>query len=109
MTTPNQTPSIQEMNRVIAVFDGWQHRGGGVFYKIELGVNTAKHVSELTYHSDWNELHRIFEKCYKVFQEYYPMHVFWFTSLRFDTPIEEAHEAIYKFIQWYNQRKEEQG
>lgn len=89
--TQNKEVSIELMNEVIAVFDGWEHH-------------------ELKYHSDWNWLHSAWDKLRTtIWQENdgsYPsdfcaMSDVWEKSC-FDGKIEAAHKLVFDAITWYN-------
>lgn len=109
--TTMKEDSIAEMNRVIAVFDGWEcyEDRAGIWFKKE-GLIECLHpkLQELRYHSDWQSLMPVWHK-FRDLRFEREKHSFVFSTERqyIGTMIayhgiEEAHQALYNAICWYN-------
>lgn len=101
--------SIEQMNEVIALFDGWIVSKKGKTKIFLKGTDYYFNV-ELKYHTSWDWLHPVWDKYQSlVFPEETTMkiHLNYLARLAQDIAygtINEFHEKLYKAIQWYNQQ-----
>lgn len=124
------SPTITEMNDIIAQFDGWQ-----IEYIWQ--VKTYSKPGELlrytvNYDSSWDELIPIVEKIeaiYDHFHGYFDVHISWnnctiqgtklrtgknphyayFNEVALETKLLATHYAVYMFIIWYNEKIKNNG
>jgi hypothetical protein len=124
---------IDDMNEVIAIFDGYQFRKGDPNHKcnfcfagdepcapaVDRFIKDCRvyYHFELKYHSSWDALMPVGKKIYDLLAEMAkkrPPHTACHGDLlevdihchirEYDRP--KAHKAIYEFIQWYNKQKQ---
>lgn len=116
MKTTNTVPSTADMNRVIALFDGYEEYedGGGTWFKKE-GLIMCMHpkLENLKYHTDYNWLMSawvkfrdsqsvVFEKGNMKSNELFMYYTSTIGSMILYKNIEVAHKALYDAIVWYN-------
>jgi predicted PurR-regulated permease PerM len=109
------TPTIDQMNEVIARLDGWESRLQGkgqhsktpLWYKPSAGY-AAWDLSAMKYHTSWDWLKPVVEKINKLATSGDAINgiteniIFSFSIF---APMKDTHAAVYQFIQWYNQNK----
>lgn len=98
---------MEENNRVIAEFEGWK---SGLYPNMPNTLHKDKrsiHVSELQYHSDWNELMRVIKKLHDIAYSKENFHKMagafmnvGHAILSYD--INKVYSAVLEFINWYN-------
>jgi hypothetical protein len=110
-----------EKNAEIALFMGYIDNGCSEDgFLIHPETNYDEDISELEYHNDWSSIMSVVEKIEKILPddsfvtiEYKDCYI---PVLEADNPftiqanggtkIESVYEAVFQFIQWYNQNKE---
>lgn len=98
-------PSIPEMNRTIAEFDGWRYTSSGK-YAIK-GKNGGPYKAEfLRYHDKWHWLKPVIDKIF-MYAIAYPDQVKPFLEMRIVVGIKFAHQAVYEFALWYKENVKE--
>lgn len=101
-------------NEVIAIFDGWE-KEFGTWRKIVNSKGLSLIAEKLDFHSDWNLLMSVVKKCHTISvekQNQYPdekglddpagWRSWSYRYIKLSTDKEKVHEAVYQFIQWYN-------
>lgn len=118
-------PTISEMNKVIALFDGgiWKEDDYGDFgfFFPDNSKRRPTAIEALKYHTSWDWLMPVIEKIASIDYEKYNFHISstgqWACYINrddvfdseiasyggFEPMIINVHKAVYKFIQWYNQ------
>lgn len=113
-------PTIEQMNEVIAIFDGWEKRPERIidpeknpFYYLKHGF-TYRWISDFHYHSSWDVLMPVWKKLRESilsdFKGKYPMKLLaaqrrWKNCCA-GVSIDVAHSVVYELIQWYNKQKQ---
>lgn len=124
-------PTIDTVNKTIAVFDGWQFIKGDPTHKCNFcfagdepclpSVDRFMKEKlilvhyELKYHEDWNELIRVIKKIkgrhMDILQQTFVMDYMKaagpMNSGLISLDIDKAHKGVYQFITWYNQQKQQ--
>jgi transposase len=104
--------TTDDKNKLIAIFDGWEFVKGDpertptVDRLVQDGYR--RYPNELQYHSDWSWLMPIWFKIQTIgadlgysFKKFYER----FHAGIDHQKIEMSHEAVFEFLQWYNQQK----
>ena len=101
-TLSPELPTTDQMNETIALFDGWQRIKGehASLYKKDGKVYA---LGDFKYHTSWDWLMPVIKK---ILHEVDAVN----TEFRLRTALikcdrEACHKAVYKFIVWYNQNK----
>jgi hypothetical protein len=95
----NPQPTIQEMNRTIAEFDGWIYTESGKSAK--KGKNGNSYPSNaIRYHDKWFWLKPVIDKIF-TYALAYPEQVKPIIEMRIVVHIKAAHEKVYEFAKWY--------
>lgn len=114
-------PTIDVMNKLIAVFDGYQFHKGDPDHKcnfcfagdepctpsVDRFVKDSKVVFhyELKYHTSWDSLKPVIDEIFKYAlahpEEVRPIH-----EMSIVVSIQAAHEKVYEFCNWLNQQKQ---
>jgi len=104
----NQDKQTIEGNKVIAEFMGAKvesnnHTGRDVtFPEITHGLRTHKSF-QLQYHTSWDWLMLVVQKCYSLCNDLqHPDQEEELSVALLSCDISEVHEAVVKFITWYN-------
>jgi len=98
-------PTITEMNRTIAEFDGWIYGKAGKYAR--KGKNGSPFRAEhIHYHDSWNWLKPVIDKIF-TYALLYPDQVKPITDLRIVAHIKVAHEKVYEFAKWYKTEQNE--
>jgi hypothetical protein len=112
-------PTIEQMNKTIAVFDGYKISKSGKTYRKD-NESSPYRVRDIKYHSSWDWLMPVWKKAGKILfdirgdlteDKYLCVHritkAFIYACQTVD--IESAHTSVYNAIlniQWYNKQKE---
>ena len=113
----------QEYNRLCAEFIGWKHYEGlnsswnGSFETVQSDnyfFNRVYTKSELKFHSDWNWIMEVWEKIKLIpnFEDWYDdlklgsMRNMICGKLYFVNAKEAVTQAIWQFLNWYNEQKQ---
>lgn len=97
--------SNQENNKMIAEFMGLAPNECGV-YQTKRG---PYHLENLSYHTSWDWLMPVVEKCWKIINEFETIFDKVIFKYRFDymvyADLKESYEAIVEFINEYNKNQ----
>lgn len=110
----NTELTTEMMNEVIALFMGGssikEHGGKRYVYYLK---SCAKEVSDLKYHTSWDELMNAWLKLRKTIWQAFAEYPSDFCAISdaweqycFVVDIVGAHDVLYKAIQWFNQQKQ---
>ena len=99
----SDTPTIEQMNEVIARFDGRKLYGR---YTIDnYGGDTHMALPEMKYHTSWDWLKPVIDEIFKYYLAY-PYEVRPVIEMKIVVGIKPAHEKVYQFCKWINQQKQ---
>jgi hypothetical protein len=117
----DNTPTVEQMNEVIGIFMGgmWKDVNiGGNPYKrfympLKSGWDYVKSTFSLDYHRSWDELIPVIKQIKAMHldilkQAYILDYMKAAAEMNrglVSLDIEKAHAGVYKFLQWYNQNK----
>lgn len=97
--------TIEEGNKLIAIFDGWEdgrfEHLPNKLHKMEDGELLGISIDQLNYNKDWNLLMPVVEKINKLSDDW-PRATESIWSLPIITPIDKVWQAVIEFINWYN-------
>lgn len=113
-------PTIEQMNEVIALFDGWQRyedKFGIWFKRGELIKCLHPKLQDLQYHKSWDALMPVVKKIRGMHMDILQrigigeyMHAAApMNSALLSYDIEKMHLGVYNFLIWYNQQTSTNG
>lgn len=96
----SDTPTIDSMNEVIALFDGWKRIKGehASLYKKDGKVYA---LGDFKYHTSWDCLKPVIDEIFN-YALAHPEEVRPVRELSIVVNIQAAHEKVYQFCKWYN-------
>jgi hypothetical protein len=102
-----------EKNAVIASFMGYEKYYANGYWNFIYEDDNHRTDIDLHYHHDWNWLMETVIICFKRYDEVENESLFIADDEQFKlndalllTDIKALHEAVFQFIQWYNQKQE---
>lgn len=98
-------PSIPEMNRTIAEFDGWVFTESGKSAKKGKNGNSYP-AGALRYHDRWYWLKPVIDNIF-TYALAYPDQVKPIIEMRIVVNIKQAHKRVYEFAKWYKENLKE--
>lgn len=100
---------IIEGNKLIAEFMEWEISGPGFASGYVNPHNTYCHFEDLKFHSSWDWLMPVVEKCLtiSVESEEYEIHYAFIHDALWSINIKSVFDEVVEFIKWYNSCQKE--